>query len=56
MNKERFDNLKDLIIKKQDELNKFLESENVNKSKALELSLELDKLIYEFYVYKNQAN
>lgn len=56
MQNDHYSNLKNMIIRKQEELNKFLENENIDKSKALELSLELDKLIYEFYCYKNHAN
>lgn len=44
--------IRDIIESKQEELNKLLESETVDKSKALELSLELDKLIYKYYCYK----
>ncbi|WIV11736.1 aspartyl-phosphate phosphatase Spo0E family protein [Proteiniborus sp. MB09-C3] len=37
---------------KQAELNKLLEDEIIDKIKALELSVELDKLIYRYYSYK----
>lgn len=43
--------IKTAIENKQEELNKLLESEIVDKTKALELSIELDKLIYKYYSY-----
>lgn len=45
------EDIKSAIESKQAELNKLLESEKVDKEKALELSVELDKLIYKFYSY-----
>lgn len=41
--------IKDIIESKQEELNKLLEDEAVDKSVALKLSVELDKLIYKYY-------
>lgn len=41
--------IKAAIERKQEELNKLLESEVVDRAKALELSIELDKLIYKYY-------
>lgn len=43
--------IKDIIESKQEELNKLLESETVDKAEALKLSVELDKLIYRYYSY-----
>ncbi|MFA5524973.1 MAG: aspartyl-phosphate phosphatase Spo0E family protein [Tissierellales bacterium] len=43
------EDIKRAIKHKQEELNKFLENEKIDKEKALELSVELDKLIYRFY-------
>ncbi len=44
--------IKNIIESKQEELNKLLESEIVDKTEALKLSVELDKLIYKYYCYK----
>ncbi len=43
--------IKNIIECKQEELNKLLENETVDKAKALKLSVELDKLIYKYYCY-----
>lgn len=43
--------IKTAIENKQEELNKLLESEIVDRAKALELSVELDKLIYKYYSF-----
>lgn len=51
MYKDTSEDIKNAIESKQEELNKLLESEKVDKEKALELSVELDKLIYRFYSY-----
>ncbi len=45
------EDIKNAIENKQEELNKLLESEIVDRAKALELSVELDKLIYKYYSY-----
>ncbi|WP_352420822.1 aspartyl-phosphate phosphatase Spo0E family protein [Proteiniborus sp.] len=45
------EDIKDIIESKQQELNKLLESETLDKAKALNLSVELDKLIYKYYSY-----
>lgn len=45
------EDIKNAIENKQEELNKLLESEIVDREEALKLSTELDKLIYKYYSY-----
>jgi len=46
------EDLKNAIEKKQEELNRLLENETIDKVEALKLSVELDKLIYRYYQYE----
>lgn len=41
--------LKDTIEKKRQELNKLLSEENIDRKRVLELSEQLDELIYKYY-------
>ncbi len=45
--------IKDVIKDKQEELDELLSNDQVDKNKALELSVELDKLIYKYYCLAN---
>lgn len=48
--------LKNTIEEKRRELNELLLNKNIDKNRALELSEQLDKLIYEYYCMNKEEN
>ena len=48
--------LKNTIEEKRQELNELLLNKNIDKNRALELSEQLDKLIYEYYCMNKEEN
>ncbi|MGF7057600.1 Spo0E family sporulation regulatory protein-aspartic acid phosphatase [Brassicibacter mesophilus] len=46
--------IKDIIKDKREELDELLSNDHVDKEKALELSVELDKLISKYYCIVNE--
>ncbi|WP_083238813.1 aspartyl-phosphate phosphatase Spo0E family protein [Caloranaerobacter ferrireducens] len=52
-NRER---LKNTIEEKRQELNELLSKKNIDKNRALELSEQLDELIYEYYCVNKEKN
>lgn len=48
--------LRNTIEEKRQELNELLLNKNIDKNRALELSEQLDKLIYEYYCMNKEEN
>ena len=53
MNETALFRIKGIIKDKQEELDELLSNDYIDKNKALELSVELDKLIYRYYCIVN---
>ncbi|QIB27336.1 aspartyl-phosphate phosphatase Spo0E family protein [Caloranaerobacter azorensis] len=48
--------LKNMIEEKRKELNELLSKKNIDKNRALKLSIQLDELIYKYYCIDGDKN
>ncbi|SHH31947.1 Spo0E like sporulation regulatory protein [Caloranaerobacter azorensis DSM 13643] len=48
--------LKNMIEEKRKELNELLSKKNIDKNRALKLSIQLDELIYKYYCIDEDKN
>ncbi|WP_081943531.1 aspartyl-phosphate phosphatase Spo0E family protein [Caloranaerobacter azorensis] len=48
--------LKNMIEEKRKELNELLSQKNIDKNRALKLSIQLDELIYKYYCIDEDKN